>query len=161
MSLAAIASLFPLSTFLPILFLTWTILLLAYVIYQRYFHPLSKFPGPLTASLTNFWKFYHHARIELPQTIQALHEEYGPVVRIGPNDLDFNGAGAVGPIYKAGRRMPKSQFYDAFTAIRPNIFGTRDEAVRKLSQSNALLIKSRSSTPSEGARSRTLSPSPP
>ena len=48
---------------------------------------------------------------------------------IGPNDLDFQDADAVAAIYKSGRIMPKSSFYDGFTAFKANVFGTRDEAV--------------------------------
>lgn len=33
---------------------------------------------------------------------------------------------------KGGRHFLKSHFYDGFTAIRPNIFGTRDEALHVL-----------------------------
>lgn len=46
---------------------------------------------------------------------------------IGPNDLDFQDADAVAAIYKSGRIMPKSSFYDGFTAFKANVFGTRDE----------------------------------
>jgi hypothetical protein len=102
---------------------------LSYLLYQRYFHSLAKYLGPFLASAANFFKLHHYGRIQLPQTVQALHEKYGPVVRIGPNDLNFNGAGPIDAIYMAGRRMPKSQFYDACTAIKLNIFGSRDEAV--------------------------------
>lgn len=37
-----------------------------------------------------------------------------------------NGA-AVGDIYLKGSTWAKSAFYDGFTALRPNLFGTRDE----------------------------------
>lgn len=47
---------------LPLVFktllLAWAIYLIASCIYSRYFHPLSRFPGPFTASITNFWKLY-------------------------------------------------------------------------------------------------------
>lgn len=147
-------SIYSLSKIAQLVALIGTSYLLIYVVYQRYFHPLAKYPGPFVASITNFFKLYHHSRIQLPQTIQALHERYGPVVRIGPNDLNFNGAGAIGAIYKAGRRMPKSQFYDAFTAIKPNIFGSRDEAVCHISlmceRRSLISIVSRSSTTTDG-----------
>ena len=65
----------------------------------------------------------------MPPNMQALHEKYGPIVRIGPNDLNFNGSEAVVPIFKSGRTMPKSAFYDGFTTFKANLFGTRDEDV--------------------------------
>ncbi|KIY04073.1 uncharacterized protein Z520_00765 [Fonsecaea multimorphosa CBS 102226] len=106
--------------------------LISYVVYQRYLHPLAKYPGPFWASMTNFWKFYHYSTYKLPDTMVKIHEKYGPVVRIGPNDLNFNGARAIAPIYRVGRKMPKGIFYSAFTSFVPNLFGTTDEALHSL-----------------------------
>jgi hypothetical protein len=33
--------------------------LASYVVYQRYFSPLARVPGPFFASLTTVWLFYH------------------------------------------------------------------------------------------------------
>lgn len=103
--------------------------LVAYVVYQRYFHPLAKYPGPFLASLTNFWKAYEVGTLAFPTRLCAVHEKYGSVVRIGPNDLVFNNAEAIVPIYKSGRKMPKGNFYDGFVSTVPDIFSTRDENV--------------------------------
>jgi benzoate 4-monooxygenase len=69
----------------------------------------------------------------LPEKLEALHDQLGPVIRIGPNDISFQSAAAIGPIYKSGRRVVKSEFYDGFTTFHPNVFGTRDEEVRRKS----------------------------
>ncbi|OCL14612.1 cytochrome P450 [Glonium stellatum] len=98
-----------------------------YVIYYRFAHPLSKYPGPYLACLTNWWKVYHTFRLDLHEAVLLLHEKYGSVVRIGPNDLHFWGPEALAPIYKAGRSMPKTEFYDSFTTFNPNLFGTTDD----------------------------------
>jgi hypothetical protein len=45
---------------------------------------------------------------------------------LAPNGLDINHADAIG-LYKQGRTVLKSEFYDGFTAIESNLFGTRDE----------------------------------
>jgi hypothetical protein len=103
--------------------------LFVYAYYYRYLHPLSVFPGPAVASLTNLWKGYHISTLYMPETITKLHAQYGNVVRVGPNDLSFNSSSAVGAIYKAGRGLPKTAFYDGFTAFDPNLFGTQDEDV--------------------------------
>lgn len=115
---------------LPTLGMVIMAVALSYVIYYRYLHPLSKYPGPFMASLTNFWKAYQYLTFAFHHNMLELHAKYGPVVRIGPNDLSFNSKDAIGPIYKSGGRvMPKAQFYDAFTAFEPNVFGTRNESV--------------------------------
>lgn len=100
-----------------------------YVAYYIFFHPLAGFPGPTLAALSNTWKTYHILRLDLHEAILKLHYLYGPVVRVGPNDLHFWDAKAVPAIYKAGRCMPKTGFYNAFTAFMPNMFGTTNEDV--------------------------------
>lgn len=104
-------------------------LLLVYIVYYRYLHPLAKYPGPPLASITNLWKTYHLWNLHLPHTLVRLHEQYGDVVRVGPNDLSFRNPDAVNTIYKAGRQLQKTGFYDGFTAFNPNLFGTQDEEV--------------------------------
>jgi hypothetical protein len=113
----------------PLLGLIVLGLAVAYVVYQTFIHPLSKFPGPPIASLTNWWKIYHTYRLDLHEAVLALHHRYGPVVRIGPNDLHFWEPEAITAIYKAGRAMPKTEFYDSFTTFNPNLFGTTDDDV--------------------------------
>jgi hypothetical protein len=104
-------------------------LVLGYVVYYRYLHPLAKYPGPPLASVTNLWKTYHLWNLHLPHTLVRLHEQYGDVVRVGPNDLSFRNPDAVNTIYKAGRQLQKTSFYDGFTTFNPNLFGTQDEEV--------------------------------
>lgn len=110
-----------------------SLFLLAYIVYQRHFHPLSRFPGPYLASLTNFYRFHHELRGDLPTVLHSAHQKYGPFVRIAPNEVDTNTAECIDVVYKkGGRHYLKSDFYDGFTALRPNIFGTRDETHHSL-----------------------------
>lgn len=104
-------------------------LLITYIFHMRSMHPLSNFPGPLLPSLTSAWKAYYVYKLTLHERLVELHEQYGPVVRVGPNHLHFWDGEAIAPIYKAGRKMGKTEFYDAFTAFKPNLFGGRDEDV--------------------------------
>ncbi|KIW16058.1 hypothetical protein PV08_06109 [Exophiala spinifera] len=101
--------------------------ILATVIYNRWFHPLSKFPGPFLASQTDLWRVYQLTTRHMPEKLLKLHEQYGPVVRYGPNELSFWGVKAINPIYKSGRKVLKSDFYDGFTTFYQNLFGTKDE----------------------------------
>ncbi|ESK87701.1 cytochrome p450 [Moniliophthora roreri MCA 2997] len=57
-------------------------------------HPLAAYPGPLLLSGT-----------------RGLHEQYGDVVRIGPNELSFLSPDALGPIM-GQHGLPKGQFWD-------------------------------------------------
>ncbi|KAL4932004.1 cytochrome P450 [Aspergillus undulatus] len=106
--------------------------LLLYTIYMRFMHPLSKYPGPLFASLSNTYKAYFIYNLTIQEKLLELHMTYGPVVRVGPNHLHTWEADAISPIYKGGRSMGKTEFYNAFTAFNPNLFGGRDEDVHAL-----------------------------
>ena len=77
------------------------------IVYNIYWHPLAKFPGPkLRAStfLPYYWAMW--LGIE-PLTTKAFHEEYGHVVRINPDTLSFITAQAWKDIY--GPRPGKVQ----------------------------------------------------
>jgi len=104
--------------------------LLLYVVYQRYFHPLAKYPGPFLASITDLWQVHQFLTLKQPYTLTALHEKYGPFVRYGPDKLSTTSESAVTLVYqKGGRNMPKTEFYDAYGAAHPNVFGMRNEAL--------------------------------
>ncbi|KAJ6127154.1 hypothetical protein N7523_002766 [Penicillium sp. IBT 18751x] len=99
-----------------------------YVIYQRWLHPLAKYPGPFFASLTDLWQVHQFMTLKQPYTLTALHEKHGSIVRYGPDKLSITNEEAIKSIYQSGARyMPKTEFYDAYGAAHPNVFGMRDE----------------------------------
>ena len=81
------------------------------IVYNIYWHPLAKFPGPkLRASsfLPYYWALW--LGIE-PLTTKTIHEDFGQVVRINPNTLSFITAQAWKDIYglRPGRvQLPKN-----------------------------------------------------
>ncbi|KAF2439979.1 benzoate 4-monooxygenase cytochrome P450 [Karstenula rhodostoma CBS 690.94] len=83
--------------------------------YRVFFHPLAKYPGPLSYKLSGWplvWQAYKGDR-----HIWHLldHDKYGPVVRIAPNTLSFNTTSAVHAIY--GTRtanVKKGEWYKTF-----------------------------------------------
>lgn len=102
-----------------------------YAIYQLFFHPLAGFPGPFMASLTDLWQTWQFYTLKQPYHLTDLHAKYGPFVRYGPDKLSITTEDAIPTIYQKGAKsMPKTEFYDAYGAAHPNIFGIRDEAVR-------------------------------
>lgn len=58
-------------------------------IYNIYFHPLRKYPGPLISSLFHFPQFLVRLGGRDPQCNLKLHEKYGDIVRVGPDALSF------------------------------------------------------------------------
>ncbi|RDW91761.1 hypothetical protein BP5796_01155 [Coleophoma crateriformis] len=59
-------------------------------IYNLYFHPLARYPGPRLAAVSNAWYGIHWLGGKYPQDVAALHQKYGDVVRVAPNELSFN-----------------------------------------------------------------------
>ncbi|RDW89967.1 uncharacterized protein DSM5745_01742 [Aspergillus mulundensis] len=105
-------------------------LALVYVVYQRYLHPLSKYPGHFLASVTDLWQAHQFFTLQQPYNLTKLHEKYGPVVRYGPDKLSIIYESAIPIIYqRSAKPMPKTEFYDAYGAAHPNVFGMRNEAL--------------------------------
>ncbi|KIK58359.1 hypothetical protein GYMLUDRAFT_695193 [Collybiopsis luxurians FD-317 M1] len=85
-------------------------------LYQLFFHPLHKFPGPALAAVTSWYEVYYNLIKggELVKELERLHKLHGPVVRIGPNTLHFNDRRAYHDIFSNGTTLVKDgQFYRA------------------------------------------------
>jgi cytochrome P450 len=97
----------------------------ANIIYQRFFHPLHRFPGPYWASLTILW-YARAVRYGISENYQRpLHEKYGQFVRIAPSMLSVSNPLAIDTIYglASGAVLQKAAFYDGFN---PHLGGRRD-----------------------------------
>ena len=48
-------------------------------LYRLFFHPLTKFPGPKLAALSNWYEFYYDVLLQGKFTthLQELHKQYG------------------------------------------------------------------------------------
>ncbi|KAK5197593.1 hypothetical protein LTR47_001333 [Exophiala xenobiotica] len=107
--------------------------LLVYVAYQRFLHPLAKYPGPFLASLTDVWQAHQFMTLQQPYYLTKLHEKHGPIVRYGPDKLSVTDEDCIPIIYqKSAKLMPKTEFYDAYGAAHPNVFGMRDENIHSI-----------------------------
>ncbi|KAJ5663290.1 hypothetical protein N7507_004021 [Penicillium longicatenatum] len=101
------------------------------IVYNVYFHPLSKYPGPKSMAATRIPNMRMVASGQAHRVIVQLHEKYGPVVRVSPNELSFvtNGE-AWKPIY--GSRPGHSQkpknylFYQQTIDDFPSIISSND-----------------------------------
>lgn len=104
---------------------------LAWLIRNRYHNGLNKYPGPFLASLTDWWRFIDVYRRRPEQTHIALHNKYGPVVRLGPNTLSFADPDALKAIYGLNKGFIKSDFYVVQQSVvkghsLPSLFSTTD-----------------------------------
>ncbi|KAJ5204915.1 cytochrome P450 monooxygenase [Penicillium cinerascens] len=59
-------------------------------IYNAYFHPLSRFPGPIAHAVSRLPYCYRAANGTLPFDMLELHKTYGDIVRIAPDELAFS-----------------------------------------------------------------------
>jgi hypothetical protein len=83
-------------------------------IYRLTLHPLAKYPGPLSAKITDWYSVYHAWKGDRHLEFHRCHEKYGPVFRFGPNSLSFNTASALKTIYGHKSNVQKSKFYSVF-----------------------------------------------
>ncbi|OAG45114.1 hypothetical protein AYO21_00462 [Fonsecaea monophora] len=102
---------------------------IGYVVYQIWFHPLAKFPGPFWGKLTEWNTILASVRGESTRTRHAWSTKYGDVVRIGPNELLFGDIASVKDIYGQSSNpcLKDPGFYGAFTVTgATNVFNALD-----------------------------------
>jgi len=69
------------------------------VLYRVCLHPLANVPGPRLAAVSNIWHAYHASHGQMLKLATELHRHYGPVVRVGPNEVWFDCEDAFKAIY--------------------------------------------------------------
>ncbi|KAL0068197.1 hypothetical protein AAF712_004857 [Marasmius tenuissimus] len=74
------------------------------------FHPLANIPGPMLFKITKFWRMYIFVTGRQHLALKALHDRYGPIIRIGPNDISVNDLESVRSILGA-EGLPKGPAY--------------------------------------------------
>ncbi|TCD71757.1 hypothetical protein EIP91_005523 [Steccherinum ochraceum] len=91
---------------------TFWISLLLFVVQYRIspFHPLAKFPGPFVCKITKIVVANKYRNGEARAFFPEVHDRYGDVVRIGPNELSFRHADAITSIL-IKEPLPKGPYY--------------------------------------------------
>jgi hypothetical protein len=79
----------------------------AYFLRNKYGYGIHKYPGPLLAAYTDWWRFFDALDRKSEKTFIALHEKYGDIVRIGPNALSFADPKALKTIYGLNKGFTK------------------------------------------------------
>lgn len=96
-------------------------------------HPLYKYPGPTAGKLSKLWLVYKSSRGRLNEYFKQVHEKYGPIVRLGPNELSIVDDTLLPSIIGA-QGMPKGPLWDGrrtnrnmdIDFIKANLIGARD-----------------------------------
>lgn len=100
------------------------------LVYNIYFHPLPKYPGTrlMAATRVPYMRMIISGRIA--QRTKALHEQYGKVVRIAPNELSFTDGDAWKIIYGTrtghGQKQKDIRFYPPTPGGAPSIIYSND-----------------------------------
>lgn len=103
------------------------------IVYGCFMSPLARIPGPLVGKFSNLWLAYHDAKLDQGLALRELHDRYGPVVRVGANQVSFSEPDALAPIYVLKGGMPKADYYDGFWVDgHCTMFAERNGAARSV-----------------------------
>ncbi|RHZ58985.1 hypothetical protein CDV55_100776 [Aspergillus turcosus] len=91
------------------------VILLGSAVYNLYFSPLAKYPGPLFAKVSALPDFYWSLTGDRHMWIARNHEMYGDVVRFRPDALLFRTPLAYRDIFNAKANVKRAKFYDMMT----------------------------------------------
>ncbi|PQE16354.1 Benzoate 4-monooxygenase cytochrome P450 protein [Rutstroemia sp. NJR-2017a WRK4] len=102
---------------------------IASAIYNLYFSPLSKYPGPFLAKISAWPNFYYASTGYRHIWIWQCHEKYGDAFRYKPNGVLFNSPSSYRTIYQSRANVKKGKFYEMWprNLNAPNTLGTVDK----------------------------------
>ncbi|KAL4876901.1 cytochrome P450 [Aspergillus karnatakaensis] len=93
-----------------------TLYIPCWIIYARFVHPLKDVPGPFLASVSRFWLAYQVTTDRIDIIQRVLHEKYGPLVRIAPDEVSVADPTSVKAIYRIKSGFTKTDFYTPWAA---------------------------------------------
>ncbi|GAB0138625.1 hypothetical protein EsDP_00006851 [Epichloe bromicola] len=108
-------------------------LVLLWLVRNRRYNGLNKYPGPFAASVSDLWRFIDVCKRRPELTLMSLHERHGDVVRIGPGAISFADPAALKAIYGLNNGFVKSDFYVVQQSVvngksLPSLFSTTDSS---------------------------------
>ncbi|KAJ9502926.1 hypothetical protein H2202_002049 [Exophiala xenobiotica] len=118
--------------------LAWFLYLVAGAVYRLYFHPLAKFPGPKLAALTGWYEFYHDIirKGRFIWKLQELHDNYGPIIRISPEELHIRDSDYYEELYAAAaKKRDKYVGWVAMAGAPASSFATAPHNLHRLRRS--------------------------
>ena len=80
-------------------------------LYKAYVTPLRDIQGPWLAKFTRLWLFKAVCSREYGKINIGLHQKYGPIVRVAPNEYSIDDPEAAGIIYRPRDALAKVDSY--------------------------------------------------
>ncbi|KAK0620047.1 benzoate 4-monooxygenase cytochrome P450 [Immersiella caudata] len=118
---------------LPKLLFSFFLLLVTYILYNCFFHPLASVPGPFLAKFSELYRFYHNfiRHGSLYTQFDALKAKYGTVVRIAPNEVIVFDPSYYDTLYSAHTKYYKDPSFYPLTGTGSVFTIISNEAHRK------------------------------
>ncbi|KAI3325976.1 cytochrome P450 [Xylariaceae sp. AK1471] len=106
-------------------------------IWRLYLSPISHFPGPRLAALTNLYEIYYNNWLggKYIYRINEMHEQYGPIVRISLCDLHVGDPDFYEILYpstSSGRRANKEPSLTKFFGLDDSLFSMMDHDIHRM-----------------------------
>jgi cytochrome P450 len=78
-------------------------------IYRLFFHPLANIPGPKLCAITGWYEIFWDIVVggQFTFKIEEWHKTYGPIMRIGPNEVHFNDPDFYNELYTTTAKYQK------------------------------------------------------
>ncbi|KAF8463077.1 cytochrome P450 [Kalaharituber pfeilii] len=116
------------------------------ILYRLYFHPLARFPGPKLAAITSWYEVYWNV-VKDGQACykrKQWHEQYGPVIRINPNEIHVTDPSTYNTIYLRSHPLflKYHPFYRIFLADSASV-GIMNPQVHRVRREQLTLLFSR------------------
>ncbi|KUJ16052.1 cytochrome P450 [Mollisia scopiformis] len=85
----------------PVVAAVGLLALVALAVYRLHFSPLARFPGPKLAALTRWYEAYYEIWCQghYYREIDRMHDIYGPVVRVAPDELHIRDSKFFNSVY--------------------------------------------------------------
>ena len=96
-------------------------------IYRIWFSPIAHIPGPLLGRLTTWVEFYYDVvlRGQYVFRVQELHKQYGPIIRISPEEVHILDPDFYDEIYAGpSRKRDKWSFFCNAHGVPESSFAT-------------------------------------
>ncbi|KAI5918541.1 cytochrome P450 [Camillea tinctor] len=104
-------------------------------VYRVTLHPLARIPGPRVATMSYWYEIYYEVVLEGQyfKRIKNMHSEYGPIVRINPDEVHFDDPDFIGNVYPtSGRKTNKPHWVGQRSGTPNSIVATMDHVKHRL-----------------------------